>query len=191
MIPNETTSTPRPQSASTVNTGTEGAQSNVHNGVNGKFSGGATPMMSFGQAVSTCLKKYATFKGRARRSEYWWFALFNWIVLVAVCIVTVCAEVACGAGSTEGPRAGGTVVPGVLGVLLALVLLALIVPTISVSVRRFHDTGHSGWVYLALLIGGCMPFINIITSIAGIIYCCKDSNRGENAYGPSPKYPNS
>ena len=180
MIPNETTSTPRPQSTSTVNTGTEGAQSNVHNGVDGKFSGGATPMMSFGQAVSTCLiKKYATFKGRARRSELWWFALFRFIVLI---VVGSCLLVA---AQHDG------VVGGFCGFLLILIILALLVPAISVSVRRFHDIGYSGWVYLALLIGGCIPYIGIIASIAGIIYCCKDSNRGENKYGPSPKYPNS
>lgn len=176
MIPNETTSTPLSPSTSTGNTGTEGAQSNVHNGVDGKFSGGATPMMSFGQAVSTCLiKKYATFKGRARRSEYWWFGLFRFIIFVVVgspCLL---------AAQHDG------VVGGFCGFLLILIILALLVPAISVSVRRLHDTGRSGWCFLI----GLIPYVGIITGIILLVWYCLDSERGENEYGPSPKYPNS
>ena len=179
MIPNETTLTPLSQSTTAVNTETEGTKSNVYTGVDEKLSLGATPMMSFGQAVSTCLiKKYATFKGRARRSELWWFELFRFIV----CCVTVgpCCLVA---AQHEG---------GYFFVfLLFLVWVALFVPAISVYVRRFHDIGYNGGAFLALWVGRCIPYVGIIAFIALLCYCCKDSNRGENTYGPSPKYPNS
>ena len=175
MIPNETTSTPLSLSTSTGNTGTEGAQSNVHNGVDGKLSGGATPMMSFSQAVSTCLtKKYATFKGRARRSELWWFALFNYLIGMALSLLCfILAEVGCG--------------ENFIAVVACLGFLALCIPSISVSVRRLHDTGRSGWCYLL----GLIPYVNVITGIVLLVWFCQDSERGENNWGPSPKYPNS
>lgn len=176
MIPNETTSPPLSQSTSTVNTGTEGTKSDVHNGVDEKFSGGATPMMSFGQAVSTCLRKYATFKGRARRSEFWGFELFHLLVVMALGVLMAVSELIPGDASRV-----------VVGLLACLAYFALLLPSISVCVRRLHDTGCSGWWYLSVLI----PYFNIITSIVLLVWYCKDSYRGENKYGPSPKYPNS
>lgn len=46
-----------------------------------------TPMMSFGESVKTCFQKYVTFKGRARRSEYWWFCLLNCIVSIITLVL--------------------------------------------------------------------------------------------------------
>ena len=82
--------------------------------------------MTLGQAISTCLGKYATFNGRASRSEYWWFILFgvliNW-----------------GATLIGGDRAGG------------LVNVALLLPQLAVGARRLHDIGKSGWWQLLYL----------------------------------------
>lgn len=78
--------------------------------------------MNFTQAVSTCLQKYATFTGRAMRSEYWWFALFTVIV---------------------------SVVASMFGELVnSLASLALLVPSIAVGARRLHDIGKTGWFQL-------------------------------------------
>lgn len=115
--------------------------------------------MSFTEAVRTCLiSKYATFSGRARRSEYWWFSvlyLVGALLLVGISIVTE-------------ER------------LLNVLLLALILPMLSVSVRRLHDTGKSGWRMLIALI----PVVGPVIYLVGMTV---DSATGANQYGPSPK----
>lgn len=116
--------------------------------------------MSFTTAVSTCLGKYATFNGRARRSEYWWFSLaFSLCVLVAVILAQAV---------------------GKLGVFLVLAVeLALLLPALAVAVRRLHDTGRSGWWYLLSLI----PFGGLVL----LVFMVQDSHPGPNQFGESPK----
>lgn len=106
------------------------------------------------------LKKYAVFSGRARRTEYWMFVLFNVIIAVVLGIIEVIV--------------GG---PGVLG---ALYSLAVLIPSIAVAVRRLHDTNRTGWW---LLIG----FIPVIGAIVLIIFMLLDSEPGDNQYGANPK----
>lgn len=86
-----------------------------------------TPMMSFGESVKT---KYVTFKGRARRSEYWWFRLLNLIVS----IVTLVLDYKLDMINIEFG----------IGALSGLYTLIVFLPSLAVSVRRLHDTGHSG-----------------------------------------------
>jgi uncharacterized membrane protein YhaH (DUF805 family) len=83
--------------------------------------------VNFTTAVRTCFKKYADFSGVATRPENWWFALFNFL---------------------------GSLLLGLTGVVILRVLwsLALIVPALSVAVRRHHDAGRSGWWLLASVI---------------------------------------
>ena len=105
------------------------------------------------------LKKYAVFSGRASRQEFWMFVLFNFIIAVVLGLVS----------SLLGGR----------GVLQNLYGLAVLVPTIAVSVRRLHDTGRSGkWFLLALI-----PIVGLIL----IAYYVQDSAEGQNEYGPNPK----
>ena len=111
--------------------------------------------MSFGEAISTCFSKYATFSGRARRSEYWYFTLFNLILSGVVSIFKI-------------------------QILVTLVSLALLLPGLGVGVRRLHDIGKSGWY---LLIG----LIPVVGAILLIVWYCRDSDPGSNAYGPNPK----
>jgi uncharacterized membrane protein YhaH (DUF805 family) len=106
------------------------------------------------------LKKYAEFNGRARRTEYWMFALFNVIISLVL-------------GLIEG-IAGGP------GVLASLYSLAVFVPSIAVSVRRLHDTDRSGWW---LLIG----FVPLFGVIALLVFMVLDSQPGNNQYGANPK----
>jgi uncharacterized membrane protein YhaH (DUF805 family) len=91
--------------------------------------------MDFGQAIKTCLNKYATFDGRAGRSEFWWFVLFNFLVSAAASIVW----------HRLGNLAG----------------LALLVPSFAVGARRLHDIGKSGWFQLLVLI----PVVGILILI--------------------------
>ena len=115
--------------------------------------------MSFADAVTTVLtKKYADFSGRARRSEYWFFVLAAILVYVVALVI----------GSVIGNQ-----------YLYFLCILALIVPTLAVSVRRLHDTNRSGWWLLI----GLIPF----GGIALLVFDVTDSEAGTNQYGPSPK----
>ncbi len=110
------------------------------------------------------LKQYADFRGRARRTEYWMFVLFNLIFSIAAYIVDLIL---------------GTVFDG-NGLFHALYSLIVLIPSIAVSVRRLHDTGRSGWW---LLIG----LIPIIGWIVLIVFFLLDSQPGTNEYGPNPK----
>lgn len=116
--------------------------------------------MRFPDAITHVLSNYVTFSGRARRSEYWWFSLFVLLVSVAA-----------------------TVVDLVLGVSIAypLSVVALLLPSLAVSVRRLHDTGRSGW----LLLLGLIPLVGPIVLL---VFFCQDSSAAHNQHGPSPKH---
>lgn len=112
------------------------------------------------------LKKYAEFSGRARRKEYWMFALFNIIFLVLAIILD---------------NVLGTAIKGVgYGLFYILYALAVLIPGLAVAVRRLHDVGKSGWMMLIALI----PLIGAIWLLVLMVI---DSNPGENEYGPNPK----
>ena len=166
------------------------------------------------EAVKTCLKKYFDFKGRARRSEYWWFVLFAAIVSSVF-------------------NYGGLLIPflSFVGMFCSLLLM---IPLFAVMTRRLHDTGRSGWwvvllaiFYLAALVTmaillapyGSQLFettdtmvqaemmadavqsspgvatvltgsslLGFLLLIVVFIFTLLDSKWGENKYGPSPKY---
>ena len=94
--------------------------------------------MSFTEAISDALSKYATFRGRSSRSAYWWFYLFNILILIAALLVDL-------ALSTSG-------------VIYGLVGLGLLLPNLAVAARRLHDSGHSAWWLLI----GILPLIGAI-----------------------------
>lgn len=102
--------------------------------------------------------KYATFSGRARRSEYWWFSVVYMIAAVALVEIGWVFEVP----------------------LLGVLLQPFLVPMLSVSVRRLHDTGRSGWRMLI----GLGPVAGPIVYLVGMM---ADSAPGANRYGPSPE----
>lgn len=103
-------------------------------------------------------KKYAEFKGRARRSEYWYFVLFN----------VIAAFVAMGIDMMIG-----------MPVFYLIYVLGAFIPGLAVAVRRLHDTGKSGWMLLLALI----PLVNFVL----LYFMCVDSQPGTNQYGPNPK----
>jgi uncharacterized membrane protein YhaH (DUF805 family) len=108
------------------------------------------------------LKKYAEFNGRARRMEYWYFFLFNFLIMVGLIMI----------GGAMGSSSGG--------ILYNLYSLAVLIPGIAVGIRRLHDTNRSGWF---LLIG----FIPVIGWLILIYFFAQDGDASENQYGPNPK----
>ncbi|GAA0180085.1 DUF805 domain-containing protein [Clostridium sediminicola] len=106
------------------------------------------------------LKKYVQFDGRARRKEFWMFVLFNFIFSIIASII----DYALGGGNTVGIVYG----------------LAVFFPSLSVGIRRLHDTGKSGWFTLVTL-------IPIIGWIWYLILVAAEGNNGPNEYGEDPK----
>jgi uncharacterized membrane protein YhaH (DUF805 family) len=105
---------------------------------------------------------YANFSGRARRSEYWYFTLFNVIVAIALFVLTF-------------------LVPALIFVYY-IYALAVFIPGIAAAVRRLHDIGKSGWFYLVIL-------IPIIGGIWLIVLLATEGTTGPNEYGEDPKRP--
>ncbi len=103
---------------------------------------------SFGAGIKRFFQKYATFSGRASRSEYWWSFLFNGVIETILYIAAVVIAVA-GIDPVTGEPGAGFMLPLAL---LMLYSLAIIIPGIAVSVRRLHDAGYSGLLYLLVLV---------------------------------------
>lgn len=125
------------------------------------------------------LKKYADFNGRARRKEYWMFQLFNMLVYLGLATI---AGIGAGLLSIAFPSESSepSPVPFFAFALPVLYLLAVIVPTIAVIVRRFHDQDKSGWFTL----------LGLIPSAGGIIllvFMCLEGTPGPNRFGHNPK----
>jgi len=149
--------------------------------------------MTFTESIKTCFNKYATFSGRASRSEYWWFFLFSFVVQTL----------------------GGIIFPSTysdnLSAIEIILALVLFLPSIAVSIRRLHDVDKSGWWLLSPYIAGAfasvaafiinavtgwgerLDFYLVPTALAGfimILYVCwlfiKAGNEGENQYGENP-----
>ena len=124
------------------------------------------------------LKQYAHFSGRARRKEYWMFILFYMIFGVVAMILDITL------GTTFRPTFNfyGQPFEHELGYgwIYQIYVLATILPTLAVSIRRLHDIGKSGWNYL-------LAFIPLVGSIILIVWSCKDSQPGENKWGLNPK----
>src|SRR6266496_4200202 len=121
---------------------------------------GGRLVMGFGDAIRSVFRQYASFTGRARRSEYWWFTLFAILVYLVAVLVDL---------AVNAP------------IFLILVALALLLPGLAVSVLRLHDSNRpGGWIFISLV-----PFVG---SIILLIFQCQDSTPGPNTYGPSPKY---
>jgi uncharacterized membrane protein YhaH (DUF805 family) len=120
--------------------------------------------MDFWTAVKTCYGKYATFRGRALRSEFWYFNLFAWLVAIAALILD--------AALFGKPQ----------GTLYAIVTLANLIPGIAVGVRRLHDTDRTGWWWWILLV----PLIGIVLLL---IWYCMRGTQGQNRFGSDPLNP--
>lgn len=133
-----------------------------------------------------CIRQYADFKGRARREEYWMFTLFNFLISMVLIIpfFLVGIPLALEGGYSDNSEEYTFILALVPVILYGLFIL---LPNLAVTVRRFHDTGKSGWLYFVLCITGLIPYIGFIANIYNFVVCCTDSQYGENKWGPNPK----
>lgn len=139
--------------------------------------------MSFMDSIKTCLGKYATFSGRAARSEFWWFMLF---IFVAQIVLGYVDRAVFGPGEVVNMASG---MQDGMGMdfsfvyqpqpITGLFMLAMLLPNLAVGARRLHDTGRSGWWLLI----GLIPLIGIIVLL---VFFVSKGNEGENKYGPDP-----
>ena len=127
--------------------------------------------MGFGEAVKSFWSHYSKFKGRSRRSEYWWIQLF--LVLTNLAVAAIDLVLMNGDIDRFIANGGG----GIVGLIWILVT---IVPALAVLVRRLHDTGKSGWW---VLIG----FVPLVGGIVLLVFTLLDSDAGENKYGMPAK----
>lgn len=121
------------------------------------------------------LKRYADFRGRSRRKEYWMFFLLILIVGLGLGILTG------GLGAMMDPT--GAAADGMMGagsIFMILFYLAILIPALAVQVRRFHDQDKSGWFVLL----GFIPFVG---GIIVLVFMCLEGTKGENRFGPDPK----
>lgn len=116
--------------------------------------------MEFGEAVKICLGKYATFSGRAPRSEYWWFYLFTFIAMTVGGLIDL-------------------LLWEKLGWLYGIIGLLLFLPGLTASVRRLHDRDRSGWWLLL----GAIPLVGTIILI---VWLATRGTVGPNRFGPDP-----
>ena len=112
------------------------------------------------------ISKYATFEGRARRKEYWYFALGNFVAIAVLAFIDMMI------GTFDEKNE--------IGLLSGLFTLAVFIPGIAVSVRRLHDTDRSGWWFL-------INFVPLIGWLVMLVFACLDSQPGGNRFGPNPK----
>lgn len=122
--------------------------------------------MTFGESIKSCLNGYVKFDGRASRSEYWWFWLFCMILILIASAIDL---------SMSNPYGRYDR----LRTLETLVGLAILLPSISVSVRRLHDLNKSGWWYL-------ISFIPLIGIIILYIWFATRGTVGANNFGEDP-----
>lgn len=152
--------------------------------------------MKFSEAVASGFRRTFQLRGRASRSEYWWFVLFYFVALAAAGLMTGLLAVAAGGAAP-------------IGVVAVLAIFVCIVPSFTLLVRRLHDTDHSGWwVGLQVLIGttgslvgvggstlgsnevtgvgALLTFVNFILSVVIFVWLCKRGTDGINRFGPDP-----
>ena len=127
--------------------------------------------MGFGEAVNSFWSNYSKFKGRSRRSEYWWIQLF--LVLTNLAVAAI--DLALMEGDVDRFIANGG--GGIVGLIWILVT---IVPALAVLVRRLHDTGKSGWWAL-------IGFVPLIGGIVLLVFTVLDSDAGGTKFGESTK----
>ncbi|MGJ8562860.1 MAG: DUF805 domain-containing protein [Alphaproteobacteria bacterium] len=172
--------------------------------------------MKFWTAVKTCFQKYFDFKGRAQRTEYWWFYLFLTLVGIGLFFVDALLYPIFFPGNVTGITYAQGVVAGMASdttILSNVFSLATLIPTFAAGARRLHDIDKSGWWqilplaplvlmaigFIMLSLAGEMTLVGTIVAIIGgigtlvtvvllLVWLATDSDKADNRFGHSPKY---
>ena len=135
------------------------------------------------------LRRYAEFSGRSRRKEYWMFFLFVFLVYAVfggLMFSAIWPAVTTGSTVPWGEMNA----VGWLGLIILVVFtLAIFIPGLAVTVRRFHDRDMSGWWYLGFAVLGQIPKIGGLFSVAMLVLMALPGTPGPNRYGADPKDP--
>ncbi|MBU2586936.1 MAG: DUF805 domain-containing protein [Alphaproteobacteria bacterium] len=144
-------------------------------------------------------KRYADFQGRSRRMEYWMFALLNFLVALVLAGPFAFSYISAMIAAAGDPAAeesamiaimeGGLSLSMIGIVLYVLYALAAFIPSIAVTVRRFHDRDMSGWWYLGIAVASLLPLVGFIASIALLVLMVLPGTPGPNRFGSDPKDP--
>jgi uncharacterized membrane protein YhaH (DUF805 family) len=121
--------------------------------------------MTLSEVLKMSLASYASFGGRARRSEYWYLTLFHALAVLLAMVVSYLAMLAN---------------PALAIILYSFVIFGTLLPHLAVSVRRLHDVNRSGWWYLF----GLVPLLGTIVLL---VWFCTDGTRGPNRFGADPR----
>ena len=148
-----------------------------HKTVNIMYSQNVKPSMSLGESLTSVFNKYATFTGRARRSEYWWFSGCYFVIQIVFNFASLGMTV----GAMSGEISYNDPTYSMFQTMSVVLGLGLLLPSLAVTVRRFHDIGKSGWNIL-------WAAIPLIGAIIVLVWMCQDSDVVANKYGESPKY---
>ena len=146
--------------------------------------------MNFISSIKTCFKKYIDFKGRASRSEYWffiWFFILLWVGLLFAGEYWDDSNLFYELSDSLYNMLNYLII----GLIYGFPLICLI-PLISVTIRRIHDIGQSGFVILIFVFGFFIAFIlkneiivRIVFILQGVLLMRKSA--GKNQFGPIPK----
>lgn len=129
------------------------------------------------------LRKYSRFRGRARRKEYWYFNLCHLLIVFFLSILDNSISLLSYDSALRGLNLLLATLSSFASLAYSIYILATIIPSLAVTVRRLHDTGRSGWWYFITLI----PFIGFLIVLFFLI---EDSQPGKNQYGANPKETN-
>lgn len=143
------------------------------------YSQNVKPSMSLGESLTSVFNKYATFTGRARRSEFWWFSGCYFVLQIIFSFASLGMQ----AGVMSGELSYNDPTFSMFQTMSVILGLGLLLPSLAVTVRRFHDIGKSGWNIL-------WAAIPLIGAIIVLVWMCQDSDVVANKYGESPKYGN-
>lgn len=138
--------------------------------------------MGMSEALSLFLSNYTNFQGRSRRAEYWWVVLAVSVVFGIGAVIAMAVGGGFDSGGAMDLNAIGLILMGILGIAY----LAIIVPMIALSVRRFHDLNQTGWLVLVFFALGIIPIVSMVSGIAQLVWFCMKGTVGPNKYGPDP-----
>lgn len=155
-----------PSANTTFQPATPAYSSSSYTGGSETYSG-----LPMSEAIKSVFSKYARFAGRATRSEYWYFTLFNLLITAGLLLLT----------SMLANSVGSMTDTSIIGVFLLFIwCIAIFIPSLAVSIRRLHDAGYSGWLYLLVLV----PYVG---GIVLFVFALLVSQPADNLWGKAPK----